>query len=404
VLASQARLLQAEVLLVPTLEAGADFDWHEGTLQSVQGIIRDLDRSSVYIGAGDAAVGAGTVTIPGVRLFAHLGDAFLEPRAAQQQATGRQLDALATRNAVLLDVGTAYFDLAGASARLQANRVSEKEFAEIARLTGLQAEAQQAKKVDAIRAKTELLLLQGAGEAIAGELAAASARLARLLDLDPSVALQAPPGPLPFLELVSRRESVENLIEIALANRPEVGARAADVATAQTRVEQETIRPFLPVLSAGFSAGGFGGGGNQVEPSFTSLRGRTDFDFTAVWTLQNFGLGNLALQRRRRAEAGEASAEQARVIDQVRAEVAEALALVVSRRNQVEIARQRMQTSFRGFHADLILAKNLGVLPIALLDSAKLLNTSRQDFVQALVGYNQAELQLFVALGQPPLP
>jgi outer membrane protein TolC len=403
IVASQARLLQAETLLLPTLEAGADFDWHEGTLQSVQGIIRDLDRSSVYVGAGAGAVGAGTVTIPGVRLIAHLGDAFLEPRAAQQLVAGRQQDALAIRNTVLLEVGLAYFDLAGASVRLQANRQSEKEFAEIARLTRLQAEAQQAKKVDALRAQTELLLIQSAGEALAGELAAASAKLARLLDLDPSVPLQSPAGPLPFLELVHPGEPLEALIQIALTNRPEMGARAADLAAAQTRVQQEMIRPFLPVVSAGFSAGGFGGGGNQVEPSFSQLRSRTDFDVTAVWTLQNFGFGNLALQRRRRAEAGEASAEQLRVIDQVRAEVAEAQALVHTRREQVEIARRRMQSSFRGFQADLLLAKNLGVLPIALLDSAKLLNSARQDFVQALVGYNQAELQLFVALGQPPL-
>jgi outer membrane protein TolC len=402
VTASQAQLLQAQALLLPTVNAGASFNWHEGKLQSVHGIIRNLDRSSVYAGAGAAAVGAGTVGVPGVRVFVHLGDAFLEPAAARRHVAGRQLDAQATRNSVLLEVATTWFALAGASARLGANRQSEAEFTEIARLTTVQAEAGQGKKADADRARTELLLVQAMGQQIEGEVAVAAADLARLLSVDPSVPLLAPPGPLPFLELNSPAESLESLIQIAIANRPEVAARGADVAVAQTRVRQEAIRPFVPILSAGYSAGGFGGGGNQVDPSFAPLRGRTDFDVSAVWTLQNFGLGNLALTRQRQAQLGEAGAERARVIDQVRAEVAEAHALVEARRHEMEVARRRMETSQRGLSADLTLAKNLGVLPIALLDSAGQLNHARQDFVLALAGFSQAQLQLFVALGQPP--
>jgi outer membrane protein TolC len=398
---SQAQLLQADTLLLPTLNAGASFNWHEGTLQSVQGIIRDLDRSSVYAGGGAFAVGAGTVGVPAVRVFAPLGDAVLEPLVARQRVAGRQSDATATRNSVLLDVGTAYFAMAGAAARLGANRLSESEFAEIARLTSEQSKAGQGKKADADRARSELLLVQAAGQQLEGEIGIASAELARLLSVDPAVHLQ--PGPLPLLELVGLSESLESLIEIALANRPEIAARSADIAVAQTRERQERIRPLVPVLSVGFSAGGFGGGSNQVDPEFSALHGRTDFDVSAVWTLQNFGFGNWAQQRKRQAEVGQASADRSRVIDQVREEVSEAFALVNARRRQIEVARRRIETASSGYEQDLQLAKNLGVRPIELLDSARQLNQARQDYFVALVGYNQAQLQLFVALGQPPL-
>src|SRR5262249_24107949 len=67
-----------------------------------------------------------------------------------------------------------------------------------------------------------------------------------------------------------------------------------------------------------FSAGQFGGGSDQADNRFGHFDGRTDLDVLTVWSLQNFGLGNLAVQRRQRAVVGEAVAERLRVIDQVR--------------------------------------------------------------------------------------
>src|SRR5262249_18405646 len=122
--ASRAEQLQAQALLLPTLDAGVSFDLHRGNLLSAQGIIRDVNRQSLYAGAGAAAVGAGTVGFPGVRLTAHLTDAIFEPLATRQQVAGRQFDAVATHNAILLDVTTRYFALVGAQSKLQALRQS----------------------------------------------------------------------------------------------------------------------------------------------------------------------------------------------------------------------------------------------------------------------------------------
>jgi outer membrane protein TolC len=403
--AGEAEQLQARALLLPTLHAGMDVNLHEGKLQAATSLIRDLHRESLYGGAGAAAVGAGTVNVPGVRLFAHLGDAVLAPRAARYQVAGRQLDSAAVRNAILLDVATRYLDLIGAEERVRALRESEREFGEVARLTANFAEAGQGREGDAQRARGDALLLHVEVERAEEEVGVASAELARLLGTDPAVRLEGPGAPVPLLQLVDPAIDLESLVQTALRNRPELGARAADVARNRTRLRQEQVRPLLPVLSVGFSAGDFGGGSNLVTPRFGNFNGRTDFDAFAVWSLEGLGLGNLALQRERRAQVNESLAERGLAIDLVRREVADAHARSAERWRRVEVARRQLRTAEEGFRLDLERSKHLVdklSRPIEVLNSSTLLSAARQEYLRALVGYDQAQFQLFVALGQPP--
>src|SRR3569623_2087962 len=56
-----AEQLKADALLLPHLQAGVSADIHRGSLLSAQGIVRDVDRQSLYAGFGAAATGGGTV-------------------------------------------------------------------------------------------------------------------------------------------------------------------------------------------------------------------------------------------------------------------------------------------------------------------------------------------------------
>jgi outer membrane protein TolC len=402
--ASRAEQLHAQALLLPTLSAGASYDWHQGNLESGQGVIFAVERQSAYVGNGAGAIGAGTVVFPGVWITAPLAEAIFEPRAARFLVAGRQYDAQATQNAVLLEVATRYFALVGAEARLKALETSEVDIGKIVTITAAFAEEKQGRMADALRARTEALLVHAAAERMQEDVAVASAELARLLNLDPSVRLRASVEPIPLVELVDPRRSLEELVEIALTNRPEVAARSADMAVVQTRLRKEQIRPWLPVLSAGFSAGGFGGGGSQADSHFGHYSGRTDVDAGAYWSLPNFGFGILAVQRRLEAHVGQANAERLNTIDAIRQEVADAFTLVAVRRQEIDIAGRRTQTAQRSFELELTRAKNLpkDALAIEALDSARLLNAARQDYLSALIGYNQAQLQFFVSLGQSP--
>lgn len=400
--AGLAEQLQARVLLLPTLNAGMNYRLHAGNLLASSGIIRDVNSQSLYVGAGANTKAAESVSIPGIRIYSQVADAWFDPQIARNRVSTLSFDSQATQNTILLEVSTAYLSLVGAEARLQALRQSARELAKVVQLTVNFASTGQGRQADAERAQTEALLLQTQEQRAEEEVAVASAELARLLNMDPAIRFQVADSHVPLIQLVPPQEDLQTLVYLALDNRPEVRARMAEVAMNATRLRKERVRPLVPLLSVGFSAGDFGGGSNLVTPRFGNFDGRTDFDVLAVWTLQNLGVGNLAIQRERRAELNEAQAEQVRVIDLVGREVAEAQAQSLARRREVDVARARAKTAQEGFRLDLIRTRNIQGLPIEVLNNLRLLTAARLDLVRALIGYNEAQFRLFVALGQPP--
>lgn len=390
-------------LLLPNLNGGGDFDYHTGTLQSAAGAIRQVNRQSFYAGAGAGAFGAGTAYIPGVLLNSNLAEAIFSPVVAADLVAVSRFDAAAVNNTVLLNVGVLYYTLVGAVGRLAAIRQSEQDFAEVARITAAHAEQGQGLPSDADRSRSQLLQMQQEDVQAQEDIAVASAQLAQLLSLDPTCGLTPQDGPVQVLTLVNPAESLENLARIALENRPEMHARTAFIAASQVRYRMECFRPLMPTLFVGYSAGAFGGGSNLVTPSFGNINGRTDLDVYALWTLQNLGLGNLASQKRRRAEVDAATDERTITVNQIRDEVAEAYANAAASRRDLDVARRKLERAKGGMNRDMTRVRGLEGPPIEVLNNASLLASARQEFVRALTHYNQAELRLFVAMGQPPV-
>jgi outer membrane protein TolC len=310
VIAARAEQSQANALLLPTLHAGADFNSHQGNLESSRGVIVDVDRQSAFVGAGAAAVGAGTVTVPGVRLIGHLADAWFEPQAARQQVAAAGFDSRAVNNSILRDAAVQYFALLGAQARLAALRQSIDDLDAVVRQTASFAKAGQGRQSDTDRAASEAHLLQAQAQHAEEEVAVAAAELSRLLSLDPTCGVRPSDDSLGVIELVDPSTSLESLIQSALRCRPEIAARSATIAEREARLSEERLRPFVPLVSVGFSAGGFGGGSDLANTRFGPLSSRGDFDAFAVWSLANFGFGNAAVQRQRRAQVGQAEADR----------------------------------------------------------------------------------------------
>ena len=406
---ARQRIVEAEALrqgayalLLPSFNAGTNYHGHTGNLQRSTGRILSLSEQSIYFGGGARTVAAESVAIPAVNIFSPLADALFEPLAASQNLERARFDASSTANTILMEVATAYFDLVQAEGSLELFRETETESNEVARLTGAYAVAGQGRKADANRAATTLKLIQREVERGEEEVGVASARLARRLHLDPSVRIRPMVARIAPIALVDLSTPTEDLVRVALERRPEMGARAALVGVAETRLRQEIARPFLPTVWLGFSGGGFAGGSNLVPPFIGNAKGRTDFDVRVFWTLQNLGLGNLAIQRRRRAEIGEAIGAQSRTINAVRREVASARGEALAAREQIEVTRRQLATSERGFREDLDRIRGTVGLPIELTNSLDLLSEARQNHLKAILNYNRAQVRLFVALGSPP--
>jgi outer membrane protein TolC len=400
--AGEAQLLQACALLLPTANGGANVRFHQGALISAGGFIRDVNIQSVYVGGGAGAKAAETVPIPGLRVYSHLGDAIFAPQAAQQVVVSREFDAVTVRNRTLLEVGTAYLALVRAQGERNSLLRTDEDLSEVVRLTVNQAKAGQGKDSDAQRARTEGLLLKAQIQQSDENVAVAAAELARLLDMDPSAPLRPADAVPPLIELVDPATPLPELLQAAVTRHPELAARNAEVAAAMVHLRQERVRPWLPVLSAGASLGNFGGTGSLSPDRSWFASGRLDFDVSATWTVQNLAVGNRALQREARAVVGEAAAERNRIGDLIREEVTEAYGLVLSRRQEIDLARQRIDTASKAFKEDMLRAKNLEGRPIELLQSVALLRDARLALVSAMAEYSQAQLRLWVGLGNTP--
>lgn len=400
-----AERLQARALLFPTLEVGGNYRDHLGPVQNAMGAIIHVNDQSLFAGFGANVISGGTAANPGLRLVVHLGDAYYAPRAAQEKVTQSRFDALATRDYTLLDVGVGYLGLVEAHARYLAYQQSLKEVGEIARLTAEFAKAGQGRESDAQRARSEVLLLQGAAEQAREEAGVAAAELARLLDVDPSAALRPADLAPPLYDVVDPGATLPQLLEIAWASHPEIVARSADVRYQDIRVRQEKARPWLPVVAVGVTFGEFGGGATTSTPTFGNFGPRTEIYAAAVWSLQNLGLGNRAGQNVARAGLSQAQFERIRLLDRIGREVAEAHALIQARRAEIDLARKRVETSQRAYGMELTRAMNLKALPIEVLLTTRQLTDARQDLIHAMIGYSQAQLRLYVALGNaPPQP
>jgi outer membrane protein TolC len=402
VLEALALQLTARTLLVPSLNGSVSYHGHNGVLQRSSGKILNLSEQSLFVGAGAFTVAAESVRIPGVNIASALTDAIFEPLVAHQRVIASRFNVMATELDILVDVAVLQLELMRHYTLLETHRLSETQAYQIVQAIEQYAITGQGRQSDYDRARAEWRYRRA--DVIEAEqgIGVAAARLSKRLNLDTAVQLQPAGGPLVAIHLIDLETPPEELIQVALRQRPDLAARTAEVGQAEARVKQEIGRPLLPTLWLGFSGGGFGGGSNLVPPLLGNFAGRTDFDVRVFWTLMGGGVGNIALIKERQAEMGEAVATRARTINRAREEVMQALADAKAARNQIGIARRELQSSHEGFHEDLERSRqNLG-RPIEVINSLNLLAAARAHVIDAIVRYDQAQFRLWVALGTPP--
>jgi len=307
---------------------------------------------------------------------------------------------------MLLTVVRRYLELAMAEASLDAIHRGEDSMRIIVLATAAFASAGQGREGDFNRARTDALLLHVEEQRLQEDVAVASAELSRVLHLDPSIRLRTQPGAFEIVQLVDPDASLVSLVRLAQSARPELAARSAEIAAAEYRVRQETTRPLFPTLTVGFSGGAFGGGSNRQDlgvPSFfQTFGGRTDFDVMAVWSLQNMGIGNMALQKRSRAERDQAVAVRGLVANRIAREVGDAYARVDTARRQVQFARWRLQSAIAGAREEVERTRGGEGLPIEAINSVNLLGEAGVALVTAIGSFDLAQFELFVAVGQTP--
>ncbi len=401
----------AAAYFLPSINPGMDYDSHTGVLQQSDGNILGVNRSSVFVGAGSNAVGSGTVNIPGVYYAGNIGVGIYNYLATKQVVRTREFETVAVRNQMLLQVAVAYSELLRSEGRRAARIQARDEAREIARLTAEYARSGQGRPADANRAATELARWEASIQAAEAELLTSSARLCQLVNLDPSIRLHPTDAVVVPQPIVPDPIPLKELIALGLVRRPELAAQRAAIEAAFLRLGAAKIMPFSPNFVLGFSAGGFGGGSNLVRPIFGGFSGREDLDVIAFWTLQNLGVGNVAMIRGANARLQVNQFQQVELLNMVRDDIAEAYARTHARYAQIGTYEDAVRSGYLSFHEDLDStragvghagARTRDVLPIELLNSFQLLAGARLDYLDAIIDYNEAQFAMYVALGQPP--
>ena len=318
---------------------------------------------------------------------------------------------------MLLRVYLAYLDLLRGEGRRAVATKNRGEAAELARLTDAYAKAGQGRKADADRAAVELRrrdaeLIQSEADTLT-----ASARLCQLLNLDPTTRLKPLDGWVVPAPLVPDPVPLADLLAVALLQRPELAARRSEVREMLYQLSLAKVLPFSPTVILGFSAGGFGGGSDLVStppgvvqtngqtvtgPRFSSLDGRSDCDAAVFLTFRNLGVGNVALVRAADSRVKQTRLRELETLNLVRAQVAESHARVAARFLQIDAAEKAVRSSSDAFDEDLTRIKAGAGLPLEVIDSLRLLGRARFEYLDTIIDYNRAQVQLWVAVGRPP--
>ncbi len=215
--------------------------------------------------------------------------------------------------------------------------------------------------------------------------------------------------------LIEPGRLLDDLIPIALTNRPELAKHQALVQATIAALRREKMRPLTPsILINGFQtpneliqAGIFGLGSNT---SMNQWQGRDDFSIQPLWQLQSMGLANLAMIKAQRGEESKAIIELFKMQDQVAADVTRAHARLQSAALRVVQADRALRTAiitFNGNFQGLQQTTRFGDIlvlvnrPQEVVFALQLMKLAFDEYYTTVSDYNRAEFELFHAMGYP---
>ena len=399
---AEAQLTRAKILWVPSVIMGVDYIRHDGGGPDInKGVMTAASVNFFYAG-------------PGLWQYVNLTDVIFEPLAARQVLNSSHWDVQTAKNDALLQTADAYFlvhQYRGTYAG--ALYCVEKGHDLVDRIATLTRELVPAVEVD--RARNFLADLEQRAVLARQEWRVTSANLTQLLRLDPRAVVEPLEHDHTQLTLIDPGKTLDELMPIALANRPELGSRRSLVQAAEVRVRREKARPFLPlVMLNGFqSAGMFIQGGLFALGPNSSLNqwvGRDDTTIQVMWQLEGFGFGNLARIKNQRGSESRAIIDLLHTQDRVAADVTRTLARVQSAASRVLQADRALRTgiiAFNGHLEGLEQTRRLGNVlvltfrPQEAVYSLDLLSKAFNEYFTTVAEYNRAQFELFHALGYP---
>jgi outer membrane protein TolC len=256
---------------------------------------------------------------------------------------------------------------------------------------------------DVNRSRVEVFLRRQERFDLMGRAGVASARLGRLLLLDPQVKLVPIGLEVVPITLVGDAVPLDELIAIAIDNRPDFASNREFLAAAWERVRKSQRTPFLPKVSVLDTGGNFGGG---INSQMTDFKGRNVYQAQVIWELKNLGFGNRQDINAQRAIANQTEFQLTEVRARLMSEVVEASQLAAAKLESLRISQQAVDEAAELYRIsregtfNVIDAKNL-FDALRPLQSIQTLNQARNNYLSAVIDFNRAQFRLYTALGCP---
>jgi outer membrane protein TolC len=399
---AEAQLTRAKVLWVPSVLMAADYIRHDGGGPDInKGILTASSVNFFYAG-------------PSLYQYVNLTDVIFEPLAARQVLNSAHWDVQSAKNDALLQTADAYF-LVHQYRGMYAGAIYcvERGHDLIDRVASLTRELVPTVEVD--RARNFVAELEQRATLARQEWRVTSANLTQLLRLDPRAVIEPMEHDHTQVTLIDPAKTLDELMPIALSNRPEIASRQALVQAAEVRIRREKARPLLPlVMLNGFQSDGMliQGGVFALGPngSLNQFVGRDDVSIQVMWQLEGFGIGNLARIKAQRGNESRSIIELRHAQDMVAAEVHRAQARVQSAAARVLQADRALRTgiiAFNGHLEGLEQTRRLGNMlvltfrPQEAVYSLDLLSRAFNEYFTTVAEYNRAQFTMFHALGYP---
>jgi outer membrane protein TolC len=400
---AEADLTQAKVLWIPTLNVAADYLRHDGAGPDFnKGVMTSPSVNFFYGGAGLYGIISTT-------------DVIFQPLVARQVLNSRHWDIQTAKNDALLRTADAYFQVhqyrgmyTGALYCVERGRDL------VERIDTLSHDLAQPFEVE--RARNMLADLEQRSVTARQQWRVQSANLTEILRLDPRAVVEPMERDHLQVTLIDPGRSLEELMPIAMTNRPDLSSRRALVKAAEAAIRREKGRMVLPSVElTGFQspggmliqAGIFGLGPNS---SLNQWTGRDDVSVQLMWQLEDFGFGNLARIKRQRGQESQAIIELRQAQDMVAADVNRALSRAQSAAARVLQADRSLRTgiiTFNGQMEGLGQTNRFGDMlvlvnrPQQAVYALQLLYVAFEEYFTTVAEYNRAQFELFHALGYP---
>lgn len=379
---AHAELRYAKRWWLPNVSPTLRYNDANGNEQNTQGAIFDVNKTNAFGGAG-------------VYGDWEVGESIFTALAAKRRTSARQEAVTAGLNDATLEAALAYFELLRNQMALGIAAEILQLYEGLVKETEAQVKAGGGFRGDELRARARRSHAKVRQRKADGQVRISAAKLREVLNLPSDVDLYAAEGQVARLEFVPVQWTQDELLRQAMASRPELREAKMRRAAAHEDRRLTTVGPWIPNVRAGYEVGGFG-------TNFNNLGDTENFGVGLSWTIGRDGIGGRSRQRAAVSRERQWVIRQRKIQQKVVREVAEAQAEAQASDEAIEAAQVGVVDAKEALS---LYAKRVQIgvgIPLDAIVAAEVLNDAQLDYLDAVVGFNKAQMKLLRAVGRRP--